>query len=58
VGLSTVTGAGRRPRREMDVAALRDRIRATLDTNQDTRRQAEAELKYVRQWPRTRPFSV
>lgn len=32
----------------MDVAALRDRIQATLDSNADTRRQAEIDLKYVR----------
>ncbi|KAI9820323.1 MAG: hypothetical protein M1827_005945 [Pycnora praestabilis] len=32
----------------MDTTALRDRIRATLDTNADNRRQAELDLKYVR----------
>jgi len=31
----------------MDVNALRDRIRATLETNADIRRQAELDLKYV-----------
>ena len=38
---------GVRPTREMDVAGLRGRIQATLDTNADTRRQAEIDLKYV-----------
>lgn len=32
----------------MEAAALRDRIRSTLDTNADIRRQAELDLKYVR----------
>lgn len=32
----------------MEVAALRDRIQSTLDTNADNRRQAEVDLKYVR----------
>lgn len=36
---------------EMDVKALRDRIRATLDTNSDVRRQAELDLKYVKLLP-------
>lgn len=31
----------------MDVTTLRDRIHSTLDTNADTRRQAELDLKYV-----------
>lgn len=31
----------------MDVATLRDRIKSTLDSNGDTRRQAELDLKYV-----------
>jgi hypothetical protein len=37
------------PRRvaAMDVAVLRDRIQATLDSNADRRRQAELDLKYV-----------
>ncbi|KAL1955255.1 hypothetical protein VTO42DRAFT_8853 [Malbranchea cinnamomea] len=35
----------------MDVAALRDRIQATLDTNADNRRQAEADLKYAESQP-------
>lgn len=32
----------------MDVAGLRDRIQATLDTNATIRQQAELDLKYVR----------
>ncbi|KAK2759341.1 hypothetical protein FQN54_002819 [Arachnomyces sp. PD_36] len=36
---------------EMDVAALRDRIQSTLDTNADTRRQAELDLKYAEEQP-------
>lgn len=32
----------------MDVAALRERIQATLNTNADSRQQAEADLKFVR----------
>lgn len=35
----------------MDVAALRDRIQSTLDTNADTRRQAEIDLKYAENQP-------
>lgn len=35
----------------MDVSILRDRIRTTLDTNADARRQAELDLKYVSAWP-------
>ena len=31
----------------MDVGALRDRIKSTLDNNADTRRQAELDLKFV-----------
>ena len=31
----------------MDVGALRDRIKSTLDSNADTRRQAELDLKFV-----------
>lgn len=32
----------------MDVAGLRDRIRATLDANAAVRQQAELDLKHVR----------
>lgn len=32
----------------MDVAGLRSRIAATLESNADARRQAEIDLKYVR----------
>lgn len=43
----------------MDVAGLRDRIQATLDSNADIRRQAELDLKYVgaslHRLPRTLP---
>ena len=32
----------------MDAAALRDRIKATLDPNANNRKQAELELRHVR----------
>ncbi|KAF3484232.1 karyopherin [Arthroderma uncinatum] len=35
----------------MDVATLRDRIQSTLDSNGDTRRQAELDLKYAENQP-------
>ncbi|KAL9001251.1 MAG: hypothetical protein Q9188_005511 [Gyalolechia gomerana] len=35
----------------MDVGVLRDRIRTTLDTNADARRQAELDLKYAEEQP-------
>ncbi|EZF30048.1 hypothetical protein H101_06307, partial [Trichophyton interdigitale H6] len=35
----------------MDVATLRDRIKSTLDSNGDTRRQAELDLKYAENQP-------
>ncbi|EEH19769.1 hypothetical protein PABG_02028 [Paracoccidioides brasiliensis Pb03] len=35
----------------MDVAALRERIQATLDTNAEARQQAEADLKYAEEQP-------
>lgn len=35
----------------MDVAALRDRIRSTLDSNTSTRQQAELDLKYAETQP-------
>ncbi|KAF1986975.1 ARM repeat-containing protein [Aulographum hederae CBS 113979] len=35
----------------MDVTALRDRIRSTLDANADVRRQAELDLKYAEEQP-------
>ncbi|EDN04505.1 conserved hypothetical protein [Histoplasma mississippiense (nom. inval.)] len=35
----------------MDVAGLRDRIQATLNTNADTRQQAEADLKFAEEQP-------
>ena len=35
----------------MDVAALRDRIQSTLDSNVELRRRAERDLKYVSTHP-------
>ncbi|KAK2738365.1 hypothetical protein FQN55_000573 [Onygenales sp. PD_40] len=35
----------------MDVAALRERIQATLDANAETRQQAEADLKFAEEQP-------